>query len=132
MSIVSDVVDSVFGTSNSSASSTSKSVYKYQGTAASQLNNILSGKTDLTDTSYFKTGLESVQRTMAQQGYTGSGNAAQAIANYGSEYYTNYLSLLNTLAGGSDTTRTAASQQSSGSSTMSELGTIASIFSMFL
>lgn len=132
MGFVSDAMDSLLGTSNTAGAGTGKAVYKYQKTSANQLNDMLNGKTDLTNTAYFKTGLESMQRTLAKQGYTGSGNAMESIRNYGSDYYMNWVNMLNNLAGGSSTTSTVNQQSQSSSSTMSELGTLASIAMMFI
>lgn len=55
------------------------------GTIANEAT--LPDPTDVTKLPGFQTGLEAVQRSMAAQGYQGSGNMMAALARYGGDFY---------------------------------------------
>ena len=64
----------------------------------------------------YKAGMDAVQASMAQQGYTGGSNAAAAIGKYGGDFYNNYVNQ-----------RFQAAQLQS-SNTVNELGSLALLF----
>lgn len=92
----------------------------YRADAAGKLNALMSNPNSITTTPEYKSRLDAAARTMAAQGYTGSGNALAAAAQAGGDVYQqafNNLALTSgagqnpaTAAGGSADLSTAASQ----------------------
>lgn len=66
---------------------------------AQLLNNLVSNPRSITETPGWEAGLEAVQRSMAAQGYTGSGNMILELQKYGGDFYTKQADLLGRLAG---------------------------------
>jgi len=68
--------------------------------AHSQLQDLLSDPSKITEMPMYKAGLEAVQRSLGQQGLTGSGNAVLGLAEYGGNFYQQQLSTLAAIAQG--------------------------------
>ena len=84
--------------------------------AASQLQGVLSGGSDAyMNTPAYRARMQAVQRSMAANGYLGSGNMAVAAANAGTAGYNEYLQQMSGLAG--------ANQNPAASGTMELTGT---------
>lgn len=79
--------------------SSSDPFQQYRSGAASQLSALASGQTDLSTTASYKARLQAAERTLAAQGYTGSGNAAIAAADAGAAAYQQEFDNLSRLAG---------------------------------
>lgn len=69
-----------------------------QGAAQAQLDQLLSGG-DITKMPGYQAGEQAIMRSMAAQGYLGSGNMMEALRNYGSDFYNQQLRTLSGLAG---------------------------------
>lgn len=74
----------------------------YRSGAAAQLQSLQANPSSITNTPGYQTGLEATQRTMAAQGYQGSGNMAAAVAKYGGDFYQQQLNNLAMLSGASN------------------------------
>lgn len=59
----------------------------YREDAAQRLNALMTDPTSITKTPEYKSRLDAAARTMAAQGYTGSGNALAAAAQAGGDVY---------------------------------------------
>jgi len=71
----------------------------------------------------YQAGLEAVQRSMAAQGFTGSGNMMAALAKYGGDFYQQQLNNLTQQAGGMPAAQAIAQQKAMAlSNQMSSLG----------
>lgn len=69
-----------------------------RGVADTQLQTLL--KTgDVTGLPGYAAGLQAVQRSMAAQGYTGSGNMMAALSKYGGDFYNNAIQQLSQISG---------------------------------
>lgn len=104
--------------SGSSGSSSQTGVYdpyaQYRPAAAAQLNTLMQNPGSAEDTSYGKAMQQAAGRTMAAQGYTGSGNALVAAANAGGTAYQQEFNNLVTLSGAGQSpasAQAAANQQ---------------------
>jgi hypothetical protein len=64
-----------------------------------QLQNLMSNPSSIANTPGFQAGLEGVQRSMAAQGYQGSGNMMNALQNYSGDFYMKQMQQLSGLAG---------------------------------
>ena len=71
----------------------------YRAGWASMLNDLLTGKTSMSDTPGFKAGQDAITTSQAAKGYLNSGNMMAALQNYGGTQFQNYASLLGNLAG---------------------------------
>lgn len=71
----------------------------YRGQAAKQLNDLMQNPSDISQQPEYKSRMQAAARTMAAQGYTGSGNALVAAANAGGQAYQQAFSNLSTLSG---------------------------------
>ena len=88
-----------------------------------QLWNLMKDPSSITESPMYKAGLESVQRTMASQGLTGSGNAMMALSDYGANYYQQQVAMLAQLArGGTPAYGTGSQMQGGGAGLLSSLG----------
>lgn len=88
-----------------------------------QLGGLTSNPSSITSMPGYQAGLEGVQRSLAAQGYTGSGNMMAALAKYGGDFYGQEVSRLAGLSGmGTDSNSVAAQQQAALSNQMSALG----------
>lgn len=104
--------------SGSSGSSSQTQVYDpyapYRGQAAQKLNTLMQNPGDASNTSYGQAMQQAAARTMAAQGYTGSGNALVAAANAGGTAYQQEFNNLVTLSGAGQSpasAQSAANQQ---------------------
>lgn len=104
--------------SGSSGSSSSTSVYdpyaQYRPQAASQLNQLMTDPNYLQTLPEYQAQLQAASRTMAAQGYTGSGNALVAAAQAGGNAYQqafNNLALLSGAGQSPAAAQSAANQQ---------------------
>jgi len=68
--------------------------------AYGQLRSLMSDPSKITEMPMYKAGLEAVQRTLGQQGLTGSGNAVLGLAEYGGNFYQQQLATLASIARG--------------------------------
>jgi len=66
--------------------------------AGDQLKTLLSDPSGVTKLPGYEAGLQAVQRSMAAQGYQGSGNMMSALSKYGGDFYNNAVSHLSGLA----------------------------------
>ena len=71
---------------------------QYRAQYAQQLNALMQNPSSVTSLPGYQAGLDAVQRSMAAQGYTGSGNMMAALQNYGGQFYQQQLSNLSSLA----------------------------------
>jgi len=96
----------------SGGGSSNRSVYDpyapYRGAAAIQLNNLMKNPGSAADSSYGKAMQQVAARTMAAQGYTGSGNALVASANAGGQAYQHEFNNLAMLSGAGQNPANAA------------------------
>lgn len=74
---------------------------QYRPGAASQLNSLMSNPSSLTSTPGYQAGMDAVQRSMAAQGYNGSGNMMAALQQYGGNAYNQQVQTLAGLSGAS-------------------------------
>ena len=89
--------------SSGSASSGSQAAYDpyapYRGAAATKLNALMADPSSVQQLPEYKADMQAASRTMAAQGYTGSGNALVASANAGGQAYQQAFNNLAMLAG---------------------------------
>ena len=71
----------------------------YRGQYAQQLSQLMADPSLLTKTPGYEAGIQAVERSMASQGYGGSGNMAAALQQYGGNAYQQQVSTLAQLAG---------------------------------
>lgn len=91
-----------------------------------QLDALTKDPSMITQMPMYQAGLESVQRSLASQGLTGSGNAVMALSDYGANYWRDQVSLFSQLAqGGMPTYGTGSTLQAGGAGRMSAMGTAA-------
>ena len=98
---------SMSGGGNSGASSSGAqsgtSVYDpyapYRGAAATKLNNLMADPSSIQGLPEYQADMQAASRTMASQGYTGSGNALVAAANAGGQAYQQAFNNLAMLSG---------------------------------
>lgn len=72
---------------------------KTQSYNLAELAALEANPSSVQDNPDYQAGLQAVQRSMAAQGYQGSGNMAQALAKYGSSFYNQQLNEYAALAG---------------------------------
>lgn len=89
------------GSSGSSNPATYDPYAQYRGAAATQLNSLMANPSSAIDSSYGQALQEGAARSMASQGYTGSGNAVVAAANAGGTAYQQQFNNLSQLSGAS-------------------------------
>lgn len=106
------------GGSKSSGANSSTTAYDpyapYRGAAATKLNTLMSDPSSLTQLPEYKAQTQAAERTMAAQGYTGSGNALVAAANAGGQAYQQAFNNLALLSGAGQSpagAQSAANQQ---------------------
>lgn len=73
---------------------------QYSAQYAQQLNQLMSNPNSITSMPGYQAGLEGVERSMAAQGYQGSGNMAAALQQYSGNFFNNQVSQLQSLAQG--------------------------------
>ena len=84
----------------------------YRDDAAQKLNALSNGKTDVSTTASYAARVKAAERTMASQGYTGSGNALVEAANAGAAAYQQEFDNLAMLSGATTGTTNAANASS--------------------
>ncbi len=94
---------------SSSAASAADPYAPYRAQAATQLNALVSDPSSITNTATYKVGQQAAERTMAAQGYTGSGNAILASQEAAANSYQQEFNNLSALAGVSNGTALATS-----------------------
>lgn len=106
------------GGKKGSGSSSSTQAYDpyapYRDDAAKKLNSLMADPNSLQDLPEYKAQMQAASRTMAAQGYTGSGNALVAAANAGGQAYQQAFNNLALLAGAGQSpayAQSAANQQ---------------------
>lgn len=72
---------------------------KYRDDYAAKLNKLMEDPSSITETPEYKARLEAAARTMASQGYAGSGNAIIEAANAGGAAFDQAVNRLSVLAG---------------------------------
>lgn len=72
---------------------------QYRPAAASKLNDLMNDPSSIQNLPEYKAQMQAAGRTMAAQGYTGSGNALVAAANAGGQAYQQAFNNLSMLAG---------------------------------
>jgi len=80
----------------------------YRASAAEKLNSLMSNPASITTTPEYKARLDAAARTMAAQGYTGSGNALAAAAQAGGDVYQQAFNNLALTSGAGQNPATAA------------------------
>ena len=81
---------------------------QYRPDAAARLDALSKDPSSIKDTATYKARLQGAERTMASQGYTGSGNALAAAADAGAAAYQQEFDNLSMLSGAGVGTQTAA------------------------
>lgn len=71
----------------------------YRGDAAGRLDALSRDPSSITSDPGYEAGLQAVQRSMAAQGYQGSGNMMAALQKYGGDFYEKAIARLSGLAG---------------------------------
>jgi hypothetical protein len=87
----------------------------YRAQAAQQLMQLQANPALVTQQPGYKAGLDAVQRTMAAQGYQGSGNMMAELANYGTTAYDKAIQQLMTMSGASTSPAAGAQVNQQGS-----------------
>lgn len=80
----------------------------YRADAATKLNALMSNPSSITTTPEYKARMDAAARTMAAQGYTGSGNALAAAAQAGGDVYQQAFNNLALTSGAGQNPATAA------------------------
>lgn len=81
--------------------STAAQRQKQQSQYGTQLQQLMSNSSSVTNTPGYQAGLDAVTRTLAAQGYNNSTNAQALIANYGGQAFQQQVQNLQALQGGS-------------------------------
>jgi len=71
----------------------------YRSQYADLMSNITNDPSQIQKLPGYQAGLQAVQRSLAAQGYTGSGNMMAAMAKYGGDFYNNAMQLYGGLSG---------------------------------
>lgn len=85
--------------------------------ADTQLQTLMKDPSGITKMPGYQAGMEAVMRSMAAQGYTGSGNMMAALQKYGGDFYSNAINQLSGLSGATVNPGTGASISASGGAT---------------
>lgn len=125
MSVVGEVMKVVTGVSDYKHGKAIKNAERKGLNTSSQahlqLQDLMSDPSSVTEMPMYKAGLEAVQRTLGQQGLTGSGNAVLGLAEYGSNFYQQQLSSLAAIAqGGTPAYGTGSNLMAAGAGRASE------------
>lgn len=112
ITVVGGALASKHSGSSGSASSGAYDPYgPYRAGAAQQLNALMADPSSAVNSSYGQAMQQAAGRTMAAQGYTGSGNALVAAANAGGQAYQQQFNNLAMLAGAGQSPAAAAQAQ---------------------
>lgn len=91
----------------------------YRADAAERLNALIEDPSKITETATYKARQQAAERTMAAQGYTGSGNAIMAATDAAAASYQQEFSNLAALSGASEGLGNATSAYSAGQGAIS-------------
>lgn len=118
VSVVGGALLSNSGGGGGSGSSSNTSAYdpyaQYRPAAATKLNDLMNNPNSIQQLPEYQAQMQAASRTMAAQGYTGSGNALVAAANAGGQAYQQAFNNLAMLAGAGQSpaaAQSAANQQ---------------------
>lgn len=89
------------GGGGSSSTATYDPYAPYRGAAAQKLNTLMNDPNSIQNLPEYQAQMQAASRTMAAQGYTGSGNALVAAANAGGQAYQQAFNNLDMLSGAS-------------------------------
>jgi len=92
---------------------------QYRPEYAERLSALAKDPSSITNTATYKARLQAAERTMASQGYTGSGNAAAAAADAGALAYQQEFENLAMLSGAAQGTGNAVSAYGAGTGAIS-------------
>lgn len=98
---------------------------QYAPQYAAQLAALEANPSSITSTPGYQSGLEAVERSMAAQGYQGSGNMAAALQQYGGNFFNQQVQQLQSLAnpsGAGTALSGAAASNTAASSALAALG----------
>ena len=87
------------GGGGSSSTATYDPYAPYRGAAAQKLNTLMNDPNSIQNLPEYQAQMQAASRTMAAQGYTGSGNALVAAANAGGQAYQQAFNNLAMLSG---------------------------------
>jgi len=103
VSLVGGMLMNSGGDSSSGGGSSSPSTYdpyaQYRPAAAQKLNTLMNDPNSIQNLPEYQAQMQAASRTMAAQGYTGSGNALVAAANAGGQAYQQAFNNLAMLSG---------------------------------
>lgn len=99
---------------------------QYSTQYAEQLSNLMKNPSSITSMPGFEAGQTAVERSMAAQGYQGSGNMAAALQQYGGNFFNQQVQQLQELAnsGASSTQAALGGQQMSNSAASQALAAL--------
>jgi hypothetical protein len=93
---------------------------QYSPEYAAMLNNLMNNPSSITSMPGYQAGIDAVERSMAAQGYQGSGNMAAALQQYGGNFFNQQVSQLQGLEqGGAASTAAALQGMTSGNTAAS-------------
>ncbi len=72
---------------------------RYRAQYGDQLNALMQNPSQIQNIPGYQAGMQAIERSLASQGYQGSGNMMNAMANYGGQFYQQQLANLANLAG---------------------------------
>jgi len=72
---------------------------RYRAQYGDQLNQLMQNPSQIQNIPGYEAGMQAIQRSLAAQGYQGSGNMMNAMAQYGGNFYQQQLQNLSSLAG---------------------------------
>jgi hypothetical protein len=82
------------------ANRTTDAMDPYRAGYAAQLQGLMNDPSSIASTPGYSAGLQAINRSLAAQGFTGSGNAQAALAKYGGDFYGQQVERLRQLASG--------------------------------
>lgn len=95
---------------------------QYRPAAAARLDQLSQDPSSIQDSAPYKARMQAAERTIASQGYTGSGNALVAAAEAGAAAYQQEFDNLATLSGASQGQGARASAYGAGASSIANAG----------
>ena len=131
MSVVADVAGTVGGLFSSvddykqgkASRNLERQSMRFSSDMFRQLEALTQDPSKITEMPMYKAGLESVQRSLASQGLTGSGNAMMALSDYGANYWRDQVNMFAGLAqGGMPQYGTGSVMQAGGAGRISAMG----------
>jgi len=83
---------------------------QYSPEYAAMLNNLMKNPSSITSMPGYQAGMDAVERSMAAQGYQGSGNMAAALQAYGGNFFNQQVQQLQQLTSSGAASTAAALQ----------------------